>query len=393
MEVNTAPQRRVYISLPKKYMASLAEHYELDHGLVIKDLNPYLNEGYVQAYFREWGTITACKIKKNPNSGNNKTLAYVRFSTEEEADRADWAGPHFLGGSEVEVKRVVSPKDAPIGSGGFGSVYAGFRKEDCLPVAIKHIPTNIVRRKRVVCNGKVFDIILEVAFMLKTAGLPGSVGQSAAISLLDWYTLENELILVLERPAFSLDLQKYLKISGGSLPEHEAKMILKQLVDAAIDVHTKGVFHRDIKLENTLIQWSSTGAPRLRLIDFGCGSFSTERSYYSFCGTPAYAPPEWFDCHIYWARPTTVWQLGALFYSLLDGREHFSTTDFINNHIKINSALSQVSGDAVLLMAEMLKIFVQEAAVRSQKQAESEDCDQVDIEHFEKILPQLLLDF
>ncbi|TMS15509.1 Centromere protein X [Larimichthys crocea] len=37
----------------------------------------------------------------------------------------------------------------------------------------------------------------------------------------------------------------------------------------------------------------------------------------------------------------------------------------------------------------MLRVFVQEAAVRSQKQAESEDCDQVDIEHFEKILPQL----
>ncbi|XP_019116586.2 centromere protein X isoform X2 [Larimichthys crocea] len=50
-------------------------------------------------------------------------------------------------------------------------------------------------------------------------------------------------------------------------------------------------------------------------------------------------------------------------------------------------------GDAALLMAEMLRVFVQEAAVRSQKQAESEDCDQVDIEHFEKILPQLLLDF
>lgn len=76
-----------------------------------------------------------------------------------------------------------------------------------------------------------------------------------------------------------------------------------------------------------------------------------------------------------------------------------------------------VSGDAVLLMAELLKIFVQgkdawyecdtsllndwliginvfvsfpEAAVRSQKQAEYEDCDKVDIEHFEKILPQLV---
>lgn len=31
-----------------------------------------------------------------------------------------------------------------------------------------------------------------------------------------------------------------------------------------------------------------------------------------------------------------------------------------------------------------------EATVRSQKQAECEDCHQVDIEHFEKILPQLV---
>lgn len=54
---------------------------------------------------------------------------------------------------------------------------------------------------------------------------------------------------------------------------------------------------------------------------------------------------------------------------------------------------TKLSGDAALLMAEMLKVFVQEAAVRSQKQAESEDCDLVEIEHFEKILPQLLLDF
>ncbi|XP_033827294.2 centromere protein X [Periophthalmus magnuspinnatus] len=54
---------------------------------------------------------------------------------------------------------------------------------------------------------------------------------------------------------------------------------------------------------------------------------------------------------------------------------------------------TRLSSDAVVLMAEMLKIFVQEAAVRSQKQAEAEDCNQVDIEHFEKIVPQLLLDF
>ncbi|XP_035510998.1 heterogeneous nuclear ribonucleoprotein A0-like, partial [Morone saxatilis] len=67
------------------------------------------NEGYVRVYFRDWGTITACKIKKSPNKGGNKAMAYVRFSTEDEADRAEWAGPHYIGG-DVEVKRVVSPK-------------------------------------------------------------------------------------------------------------------------------------------------------------------------------------------------------------------------------------------------------------------------------------------
>ncbi|CAB1458980.1 unnamed protein product [Pleuronectes platessa] len=104
------PKKRVYISLPKKFMSALGENYDLDHGLVIKDLNPYLNEGYIRAYFREWGTITRCKISKGSNKENNKAVAYVRFSLEDEADRADWAGPHFIGGNEVGVRRVVSPK-------------------------------------------------------------------------------------------------------------------------------------------------------------------------------------------------------------------------------------------------------------------------------------------
>ena len=82
--------------------------------------------------------------------------------------------------AEFEDKYV---QQAPIGSGGFGSVYAGFRKEDSLPVsltntcsythytitaasesanqktsisvlqvAIKHVPRDMVRRERVVSD-------------------------------------------------------------------------------------------------------------------------------------------------------------------------------------------------------------------------------------------------
>uniref|UniRef100_UPI00398F1459 centromere protein X isoform X2 n=1 Tax=Pristiophorus japonicus TaxID=55135 RepID=UPI00398F1459 len=54
---------------------------------------------------------------------------------------------------------------------------------------------------------------------------------------------------------------------------------------------------------------------------------------------------------------------------------------------------TKVSGDAVIIMAEMLKIFVVEAAARTARQASSEDSHAGEIDHFEKVLPQLLLDF
>ncbi|KAJ7315941.1 hypothetical protein JRQ81_002103 [Phrynocephalus forsythii] len=54
---------------------------------------------------------------------------------------------------------------------------------------------------------------------------------------------------------------------------------------------------------------------------------------------------------------------------------------------------TRVNGDALLLMTEMLKVFVREAAARGARQAQMEDLTKVDVEHVEKILPQLLLDF
>lgn len=62
--------------------------------------------------------------------------------------------------------------------------------------------------------------------MLKTTGLAESVGQSAAVSLVDWYIFEDELILVMERPALCKDLYKYLKAHRGPLEEREAKVLL-----------------------------------------------------------------------------------------------------------------------------------------------------------------------
>ncbi|KAK0137729.1 Heterogeneous nuclear ribonucleoprotein A0 [Merluccius polli] len=101
--------KRTFIFIPKMFVADLEKHYELEHGLIVKQLNPYINEAYLQAYFRDLGKVTGCKIIKNYKSEDCKAIGFVRFATADEADKADWAGPHFIG-SEVEVRRVVCPK-------------------------------------------------------------------------------------------------------------------------------------------------------------------------------------------------------------------------------------------------------------------------------------------
>lgn len=66
---------------------------------------------------------------------------------------------------------------------------------------------------------------VEVAILLKlAANTSGSAASSAPVSLLDWYDLEQELILVLERPVPCMDLFTYIWSEGGSLKEEEAKV-------------------------------------------------------------------------------------------------------------------------------------------------------------------------
>nr|XP_029134433.1 serine/threonine-protein kinase pim-1-like [Labrus bergylta] len=227
-----------------------------------------------------------------------------------------------------------------LGAGGCGSVFAGFRKADNVPVAIKHIPKDNVVCKHTDQSGN--QVSIEVAVMKKLAsGTPGSVGTSASVSLLDWYDLDEELILVLERPVPSKDLLNYTRDKGGALQEEEAKTILTQLVDAAKELEDKMIFHRDIKVENILIE-SGSNVPGVRLIDFGLSCFVKEGSFFRiFYGTSAHVPPEWYERCTYKAGPTTVWQLGVVLYDCLHKRAAFETNRFLGKRLRISKRLSE----------------------------------------------------
>uniref|UniRef100_H2ZDL5 Centromere protein X n=1 Tax=Ciona savignyi TaxID=51511 RepID=H2ZDL5_CIOSA len=65
-------------------------------------------------------------------------------------------------------------------------------------------------------------------------------------------------------------------------------------------------------------------------------------------------------------------------------QKYFSDSD----RIKINT-----NDSTAKLCADLLTVFVCEAATRAANQAGNEDSTICEVEHLEKILPQLLLDF
>ncbi|XP_068576782.1 serine/threonine-protein kinase pim-3-like [Cebidichthys violaceus] len=168
-----------------------------------------------------------------------------------------------------------------------------------------------------------------------------SEGTSAPVSLPDWYDLDQELILALERPTPAKDLFDHIEDNGGSLDEEKTKVILKQLVDAAVDLEKKHIFCRDIKLQNLLMETSSD-VPRVRLIDFGLSCFVEKGARYRvFFGTPPPPPPEWYDRGMYRAGPTAVYQIGAVLFETLHSGAEFDTIGFFADDLRISNELSE----------------------------------------------------
>uniref|UniRef100_A0A3Q3VVA8 Serine/threonine-protein kinase n=1 Tax=Mola mola TaxID=94237 RepID=A0A3Q3VVA8_MOLML len=230
-------------------------------------------------------------------------------------------------------------EDTILGKGGFGSVYAGYRNADNLPQinapACQIDDGNFLLLLYVKCrNGEKILVPLEVALMRKV----NKKGTSAAVTLLDWYDLCNEVILILERPVPCLDLIDYIN-SKAVMQEQEVK-VMKQLVSALIEIHSRGVFHRDIKPDNILIETSSD-VPCVRIIDFGCGTFLTNMLHTVQQGTYEYTPPEWFLNGSYKAEPTTVWQIGVVMFSILQKRLPFrNRSDIVHQNPVLSSRLS-----------------------------------------------------
>lgn len=87
--------------------------------------------------------------------------------------------------------------------------------------------------------------------------------------------------MVLEHPSPCEDLFDFAEHHGGSIDEGLARVVMRQATQAAYMCCYRGVLHRDIKLENLLINKETH---EVKLIDFGCGELLKKSAYKIFTG-------------------------------------------------------------------------------------------------------------
>jgi len=120
---------------------------------------------------------------------------------------------------------------------------------------------------------------------------------------------------------------------AGRFSEAEARFFFQQLISGVAYCHSKGVVHRDLKLENTLLDGST--APRLKICDFGYSKSSLLHSVpKSTVGTPAYIAPEVLMHKKYDGKTADVWSCGVTLFVMLVGGYPFEDAEDPRNFRK-----------------------------------------------------------
>ncbi|MBA0861589.1 hypothetical protein Goshw_029342 [Gossypium schwendimanii] len=115
--------------------------------------------------------------------------------------------------------------------------------------------------------------------------------------------------------------------NAGRFGEDEARFFFQQLISGVSYCHAMKICHRDLKLENTLLDGSST--PRLKICDFGYSKAMNLSSSVlhsqpkSTVGTPAYIAPEVLSKKEYDGKIADVWSCGVTLYVMLVGAYPF----------------------------------------------------------------------
>lgn len=228
----------------------------------------------------------------------------------------------------VSLKDRVTEGYRPIkrlGSGGGASVLHSRSTRSSSDVAIKIAhgdPDPEVHQL------KIDAIWTEARALQHLAGIPGVTSFIACEGPAD------EPVLVMERVrgwTFQFILQQSMLTLQQSL------QLLARLADVLVQVHRRGVIHRDVKPENVLVVLGKQG-PKPVLIDFGLAVFVNEPRPWSesrrVSGSPHYMAPEAFDPDLSPDFGLDIYALGIMLFEICTGRHPFSAENIAELYCK-----------------------------------------------------------
>jgi calcium-dependent protein kinase len=119
-------------------------------------------------------------------------------------------------------------------------------------------------------------------------------------------------------------------LHGQGYHEHEVAYIIAQLLDAVAYLHRKRICHRDIKLDNIIVNEKDQ---TIKLIDFG-HACRASGNMSKMVGTAMYMAPEVISQKGVYDEKVDLWSIGVVAYCMLANSFPFLNDDNIKSSIE-----------------------------------------------------------
>ncbi|ORE10437.1 Pkinase-domain-containing protein [Rhizopus microsporus var. microsporus] len=200
-----------------------------------------------------------------------------------------------------------------IGEGTFGKVKKGYHKLTGKVVAIKKISKQ------------------HAPMMAREIHHHKQIKHPNVVMLYEMITTESAIHIISEYCPNG-DLLDALTLSGGRCSEARVHKWFHQLTDAINYCHMHHIVHRDLKLENILLDADDN----VKICDFGFARYIQKNQYLeTFCGSLSYSAPEVILRKKYTGPETDIWSLGVILYTLLAGEFPFDDDSEVVTQRKI----------------------------------------------------------